>query len=255
MSAVVPAEEQEIILKKLNGLPPDYLLDKLTQDQKDHWHKVKHIFETTRTVLKAFFSGTPSPLQELPNDEKEIYGSLTDFYISLYAVIQLGWKDILDAFAQWGNKYHGEEFPFKSPGATLAAILERDAAAQFLQCKQGRFDFRPRKLYGLHLQKKKKAKGKLSLQAVERYEKEAEALAKPLDSFRGLEIFCVEACHLGAEKRKDKILSTKLKDLMERNNNLSDTLNRYYREMNGCAWQGGEKLATVKEGGTYKSVS
>jgi len=255
MFAIVPTEEQEIILKKVCELPPEYVLDGLTQDQKDHWHKVKYVSKTIHTSLEAFFSGSPSPLQELLDDEKEIYGSLTDFYLSLYAMIQWGWKDILDCFAQWGNESYGQKFPFNSPGETLAAIIEQDLAAQFLQCKQGRFDFRPRKLYDLHLQKNKKAKGKLSLPVEKKYEKEAEALAKHFDSFRELEFFCFKACRQGAIKRNDRILKIKLDDLVAKNNNLSNTLNRYYRKMNGWAWQNGNRLETVREGGTYKLPS
>lgn len=262
MSAIVPKEEQEIILKMLNGLPPEQLLGNLTEDQKDHWYKVKYIFQLTYIQLKSFFLNIPSPLQELLGDEgdekktKEICGCLTDFYMSLYAMIQWGWKDILNYYAQFGHKHvYGEQFPCTSPGETLAAILERDAAAQFWQCKQGRLDFKPREIYKLHLQRKKKAKGKLSPQAIKQYEKKALALAKPFDSLRDLEILCLEACYKGAKERRDKNLLTKIEDVETKNNNLSDTLNRYYRDMKGHAWQGGEKLETVKEGGTYKSSS
>lgn len=251
MSAIIPKEEQVIMLEKLNGLPPVYLLNDLNPKQYEHWLDVKLVCQKTYLVLERFFSDNP-PLEDLADEDREVFGRLLDYYVTLYFVIHWGWKDIEAAFAEWHTSYHIDKFPFKLPGETLAEILERDAAAMFWQCKQGRFDFRPRKLYQLHLQKKKKAKGKLSNQAKLQYEIDAEALAKPLDSLRELEIFCVEASYLGAQERGDKLLKLKIQELVKKSDQLSDELNRYFRTMKGHAWEDGDKLETVKEGGTYK---
>ncbi|WP_298913531.1 hypothetical protein [uncultured Nostoc sp.] len=251
MLTIIPETEQTIILKKLNGLPPFYLLGDLNLKQIEHWFSVKSICQKIHSVLERFFSGNP-PLEELVNEDKELFGRLLDFYVTLYFVIHWGWKDIEAAFAKWHTSYYTDKLPFESPGETLAEILERDAAVMFWQCKQGRFDFRPRKLYQLHLQKKKKAKGKLSDQASLQYEKDAKALARPFESLRELEIFCVEASYLGAQERNDIFLNFKIQELLQKSDRLSDELNRYFRDAKGHAWEDGNKLETIKEGGTYK---
>ncbi|WP_414589345.1 hypothetical protein [Scytonema sp. PCC 10023] len=255
MSVIVSSEDQTVILEKLDGLPPEYLLNELTQDQKEHWYGVKDVFQKTHLSLKAFFSGNPNPLQSLPDEEKELYGHLTDYYISLYGLIQWGWEDILSQFAQWHSDYYTEDFPFRTPGETLADIMQRDAGAQYWQCKIGRHDFKPRKMYQLRLQAKKLIEGKLSPKQMSQHEKDVKALAKPFQLFKELEIFCVNACRMGVQSRKDKLLKLKIQDYERKRENLSDLLHRHYRNMRGYAWENGKKLETVKEGGSYRPSS
>lgn len=255
MPVTIPPTEQTVILETLDGLPPEYILNELTLDQKKHWSEVKVQYQRIHLSLKAYFSGNPVPLQDLPDEEKELLQLLTDLYISLYAVIQQGWKDILQYFSQRHSEHYSEIFPFNSPGETLAAILERNATAEFWQCKQGRHDFRPRKMYDLRREGKKLAEGLFTDIQHQRHRKEVRTVTRDFESLMELEVLCIHACRLAVKNQKDRTLSRKIQHFEETREDLSKILHRSYRSMKGYAWENGKKLQTTKEGGTYRTSS
>jgi hypothetical protein len=251
MTLLIPAEEKATILSTIDGLPPNFLLPKLNQQQTEHWVDVREIFDCLHKSLKAFFSGQASPLPQLPTYDQEIFSGLSDLYLSLYGVIQWGWEDIVKSFAENHSKYYSEKFPWATPGETLAAILERDAVAIFWQCKLGRHEFKPRKMYSLHRLAKKFSEGELSKVQQQKYRNDSKSLTKDFESLMELEIFCIKACRLAAKSRNDKLLTRKIANYEQSLNDLSRVLYCGYREAKGFAWQSGKLLQTSKKGGTY----
>lgn len=252
----ISPSEQISILSTVGGLPPISLLDTLNEQQTEHWCIVKQTFSYLHKSLKAYFAGESTPLRELPDYEQELYDSMTNFYLNLYNVIQWGWNDILDSYQQYGNKSHyGAGFPWTTPGETLAAILERDAVAQFWQCKAGRHDFKPRKMYTLHRESKKLSQGDLTSIQKQKHQTEVKALTKPFESLMELEMLCIGACRLALKTRKDKVLTNKLKNYEASREQLSTILHKRYRNTKGFAWQNGQLLETTKQGGSYRATS
>lgn len=255
----VSIKDQELILSILDEIPPSFLLPKLNERQTKNWKATKRQFKQLGKALKAYFSGESFPLKdELTDYGLELYGYLTDFYIKLYGVIQWGWDSITKLWIDnpFTNKNaYGEIFPCISPGETLAAILERDAASEFNQCRQGRFDFKPRKIYKTYLNQKKYNSGKLTSIQQQNHEKDVRNLFKYFESNSSLEYFCIIACHVGAEEKQDKVLKLRLKDYKTAKDNLSECLNRKFHKMKGHGWENGVFLETEKAGGTYKKTS
>jgi hypothetical protein len=253
----ISPSEQILILSTVGGLPPTSLLDTLNEQQTEHWCIVKQTFSYLHKSLKAYFAGESTPLRDLPVYEQELYDSMTNFYLNLYNVIQWGWNDILDNYEQCGNKSHyGAQFPYATPGETLAAILERDAAAQYSQCKMGLHYFKPRKMYELRREFKKLSQGKLTPMQKKKHETEVKALIKCFKSLMELEVeACICACEKALKTRNDKVLTKKIKDYRASREELSTILYKRYRNSKGDAWQNGHKLETTKEGGSYRATS
>ncbi|MHC5716571.1 MAG: hypothetical protein ACYTX0_31745 [Nostoc sp.] len=247
----ISPEEQTKIFLTIDGLPPTFLLPTLNQQQTQHWLNIREFFDCLNQTLKAFLSGQANPLTHLPAYEQELLAGMADSYLKLYGVIQWGWEDILNAFAEYHTNHYSEKFPWDTPGETLAAILERDAAARFCQCKLGRHEFKPRKMYSLHRNAKKFTSGELSKAQQQKYRNDAKALTKDFESLMELEIFCINACRLAAKSRNDKVLKRKIAEYEQYRDELSKVIYRDYRNSTGYAWQSGELLKTKKEGGTY----
>lgn len=257
-SISVSSDDQKVILSILNEVPPFYLLESLNEKQVEHWWAVKTQFTCLGKALKAYFSGESFPLRDQLTDYGvELYGSLTDFYIKLYGLIQWGFDYIKELWVNnpFTNKNsYGEMFPCSSPGETLAAILERDAASEFNQCRAGRHDFKPRKIYKTYLNQKKYIKGKLTPIQEQNHQNDIQKLFKPFESNSSLEYFCVVACCVAVESKNDKILKRKLDEYEKAKDNLTKILNRQYRDIKGYGWENGAFLETEKAGGTYKKV-
>ena len=255
----VAIDDQKIILSALNEVPPSFLLPGLNQKQAEHWHMTKKHSSYLARALEAYFSGESFPLRnELTDYGVEVYGYFTDLYIRLYEVIQLGFDYIQKLWVEnpfTSKKAYGEIFPCISPGETLAAILERDAASQFNQCMAGRFDFKPRKIYKTYLNQKKFISGKLTKIQQQNHQNDVRELHKFFESNSSLEYFCIVACCVGSEERKDNVLKQKLKSYETAKDDLSKCLNRKLRDMKGHGWQNGVFLETEKDGGTYQKTS
>lgn len=112
---------QEKLVASIEGLPPlTWLNSCKTTDQIEHWKLIRQSFQITHLGLKEYFAGQPSTIKG------DLAIAQRAYYLSLYNVIQQGWRHIRIAAEEIGI----ENFP-DNPGQGLIKIIELDCAAFF----------------------------------------------------------------------------------------------------------------------------
>ena len=127
----IAQQDKEAILRVLDGLPPiAYWVQCKTDDQAEHYRKLKQGYQFLKEELQRYFGGQGSKLPYLSESDRNFFGAMRDRYIAWYAVVQVGWKHVEDELQSIGLT--PEDIKASSPGEALIRVLENECAG-FMQ--------------------------------------------------------------------------------------------------------------------------
>jgi hypothetical protein len=264
-------KEQEMILTKLDELPPDDLIDKVkTEEQLLEFVESNIYCNILHAELKAYFCGQQSQLNELTEKEKEFYRIQRDYYLAMYSLFRDGWEEIIYYTEVLSNNITralrevtkkkklddthtklSDHYPFRSPGELLSAIIENDVRIDIIPCLQGRYDMNFRKLNRLvkeYKRKEKEGKSPEELQKIN--EKVKKIFGKETNELLNLKNFCIGACGYAAMVKKNKMLIKAYKSYLTAKEEKETLLLRKFRNTPTRCWEKGQRRHYTQKGGT-----
>jgi hypothetical protein len=222
---------QEKLLKSLNGLPPLIWLDLCkSQDQVAHWRLVREGRESSFQSESAL--------------------AQRDYYLSLYGVIQQGWRYLREAAQEAGI----EGLP-DSPGEGLIKIIELDCAAFFAPCLEY-YEWSADGAYQLYrlgrgareisLDNPTKSK-QLKLR---KYSAKLKKMQRPYQEMLSLKNFCLAVC--STDGKRDRSLKLKIESFEKAEQHLNELIGCRLRKAKSYHWDGkGDRLEGTFPGGVY----
>lgn len=243
--------EQKAILKAVEDIPPEDWREWLkskggSYDQIQHWYKVKGHFKWIYQALKDYFSGNESILQDLAltSSQRDHVALLVDSYISLYGVLQWGWKYIKRFFRKLKIP-----FKYKTPGQLLIAILERRGAQLFCEGLMPYSNFSTTYLKKFLAQKPdqngKAQKGKTA-KGVEVWI-EHHFYSKDVEQFDYLYRLCLIACEKAS--KSDKTMYRKLTEYDQYLNSITHFTSKHLNHTRSHQWVNGTRKEGTRGGG------
>jgi hypothetical protein len=235
----ISRQDADLIVLGMGGLPPISCSQLWTEDQKRHLEKIRRDYLVLRDELQAYFSGKPSQLTHLSQDEQEKFEAWKNVILALYEVLRLGWSCLQQ------SKLNDQ---IKTPGELLVALLEDESLGQLMPCVAGRVELNPRKLYKIKnkAEKVRDADEKAGEKVLANYKK----LMKDFLPFSEAQLKCLLVCRNAA--KTDRNLKRKLTAFDVASSEFEKIMYRSYRGLGAIAWQKGVKLSGQKKGGTYK---
>lgn len=231
--------EISTLLKITGGLPPYLWLERCeTEDQRQHWIRVKSFFTFLQADLGCYFSG------QSPLEQQEGIGLWRDRFLRFYDAIYEGW-----AFLKDFSEKTGFELP-DSPGETMAYAIEQLCRKYFEMCKNPYEEWSVREAYkGYQSRQKLKpvlAKSSERWTAKERKQyrdfiKESkEVIASP-----DIELICV----LALRQCNDKRIRSKVSEFQKSDELLDAYLAKNLHPRNAAtsfAWKKGELIVRIQ---------
>src|SRR4028119_230437 len=243
--ASIDEPTQEKLLKSLNGLPPLSWLDVCkSQDQVAHWRLVREGFQITFNSLKNYFEGRESSFQG------EFALAQRDYYLSLYGVIQQGWRYIREAAQEAGIKGLPD-----NPGEGLIKIIELDCVALFSPCLEY-YEWSADGAYQLY--RLGRGAREISLDnptkseqlKLKKYSSKLKKMQRPYQEILLLKNFCLAVCL--EDGKRDRSLKLKIESFEKAEQHLNELTGRRLREAQSYHWNGrGDRLTGTFPGGVY----
>jgi hypothetical protein len=246
-----PINHKEILklLTCLNNLPPHELLLKCQTDtQKQMFEDEKEDFQILFLELHAYFTGQPSILYQLEDEEKrERFGLWVSVLLQKYDLIRHSWQYFELIKAEIPSK-----FPYSSPGELLAALLKDIARCHMHPCLAGRYDVKTKKLYRIWA-KGRKALAKSDWETYNQFLPEAITYLGERARYAQRMILTEYIFFVAAEN--DCLFSQKRKIYLETSAALERVWVKSFKDSPNYAYEKGHLLTTRKAGGTYVPAS
>lgn len=244
MISTIDKSTQEELLFALDGLPPlSWLCLCETEDQTKHWQLIKDAYQITYDSLARYFEGSEAPLQN------ELALAQRDYYLSLYAVIQQGWRHIRIAAHESGIK----GLP-ASPGEGLIRIIELDCAAFFSLCLSP-YEWSSDSAYQFYRLGKQVREISLDNPTkseqlkLKKYSAKLKKMQQPYQDILSLKNFCLATCFIDG---KGESLRLKLENFEKVSQHLDNLIGCKLRKAQSYRWDdAGKKRVGTLPGGIY----
>jgi hypothetical protein len=129
-----PTEDEIILLKSMDNLPPHWWLDCCdTPDRKMIFNKVRYIYSQTKILLQQYFSGATPKLDCQDKMLANIIKDRAKEYRLLYALVFDAWDyltedfEVLDRFLFQSRNLRGLKDLELTPGKFIFLVFEEDS--------------------------------------------------------------------------------------------------------------------------------
>lgn len=124
--------EKDKCISALSDLPPlIWMAMCKTQDQQEHWVKVKSFFTFLQSDLNGYFSGQKST--DIPQGRKEEIKLWRERYIKFYDLIYEGWDELIKYFED-------NEIPLPSNPGNLLILNIKELCKQYFDMCQAKYE-------------------------------------------------------------------------------------------------------------------
>ena len=135
-----PSQDQKLLLKKINNLPPEWWLDCCdTPDRRKIFQRVQYIYSQTTLLLQQFFSGASPKLDCQDKMLANIIKDTAKEYRLLYALVFDAWEyltedfELLDRILFQSRNLEGWKDLELTPGKYIFYVFKEDSEEMLKQ--------------------------------------------------------------------------------------------------------------------------